>query len=377
MGAPDVDTTCGGSYRHRLPGSGTRSGLQRRHRSRPGDQCQPDHGQCGGKRQRRRPALPGRQRHGRAGLPDNACAVVLTSRVTNNIIANNVAGWDGAGISLQDALNVNIINNTIVSNYTTASAGSALQHPWGSPGQFRGSQSASISYGTTSCPQACRPGEHTEQHGAERESCRRRSPARRTTIRATTATNGTCRTFSLPAVWITMCSGRTARSTSAWAPSAAQYQQNVVALYNAFTTTLAPSQPQTDATTAHGAGLTITGGTGACVAANYWDIGVRGDTGPSNHASGVTLAPMYSVLTRRRGLLRRRIAQHRVQPELRQPVLQRLADSCRSSERRAGPGAAGHLGRHRAQPDLQPDSGRDGGRGQQLDQHAVGARCRC
>ena len=43
--------------------------------------------------------------------------------VTNNIIANNVAGWDGAGVSLQDALEVNIINNTIVSNDTTASAG--------------------------------------------------------------------------------------------------------------------------------------------------------------------------------------------------------------------------------------------------------------
>ncbi len=46
-----------------------------------------------------------------------------TVNVTNNIIANNVAGWDGAGVSLQDALAVNIINNTIVSNDTTASSG--------------------------------------------------------------------------------------------------------------------------------------------------------------------------------------------------------------------------------------------------------------
>src|SRR5207249_8144121 len=44
-------------------------------------------------------------------------------QVTNNIIATNVAGWDGAGVSLQDALAVNIINNTIVSNDTTASSG--------------------------------------------------------------------------------------------------------------------------------------------------------------------------------------------------------------------------------------------------------------
>lgn len=77
----------------------------------------------------------------------------------------------------------------------------------------------------------------------------------------------------------------------------AQYQQNVVPLYNAFTTTLAPTQPSADATTAHGADATITGGTGACVAANDWDIGVRGDTGPTNHGTGVTLAPIYSVLS--------------------------------------------------------------------------------
>ena len=43
--------------------------------------------------------------------------------VTNNIIANNVAGWDGGGVGLLDALAVNFTNNTIVSNDTTASAG--------------------------------------------------------------------------------------------------------------------------------------------------------------------------------------------------------------------------------------------------------------
>src|SRR5260370_12027447 len=46
-----------------------------------------------------------------------------SATVTNNIIANNIAGWDGAGISLEDALAVNIINNTIVSNDATATAG--------------------------------------------------------------------------------------------------------------------------------------------------------------------------------------------------------------------------------------------------------------
>jgi Bacterial Ig domain len=43
--------------------------------------------------------------------------------LTNNIITNNVAGYDGGGVSMQDALKVNLVNNTIVSNDTTASAG--------------------------------------------------------------------------------------------------------------------------------------------------------------------------------------------------------------------------------------------------------------
>ena len=41
----------------------------------------------------------------------------------NNIIANNVAGWDGGGVSIQDGLAVRLINNTIINNDTTASAG--------------------------------------------------------------------------------------------------------------------------------------------------------------------------------------------------------------------------------------------------------------
>ena len=53
-----------------------------------------------------------------------------SASVTNNIIVNNVAGWDGAGISLQDSLNVSIINNTIASNDSLASSG-VLTHSIG------------------------------------------------------------------------------------------------------------------------------------------------------------------------------------------------------------------------------------------------------
>ena len=47
--------------------------------------------------------------------------------VTNNIIANNVAGWDGGGVSMEDALKVSFVNNTVVSNDTTASAGALFK----------------------------------------------------------------------------------------------------------------------------------------------------------------------------------------------------------------------------------------------------------
>ncbi len=43
--------------------------------------------------------------------------------VTNNIIANNVAGYDGGGVSIEDSLKVTFVNNTVSSNDTTASAG--------------------------------------------------------------------------------------------------------------------------------------------------------------------------------------------------------------------------------------------------------------
>ncbi len=51
--------------------------------------------------------------------PNNWYAITLT----NNIIANNVAGYDGGGVSMRDALKLKLVNNTIISNDTTASAG--------------------------------------------------------------------------------------------------------------------------------------------------------------------------------------------------------------------------------------------------------------
>jgi hypothetical protein len=213
--------------------------------------------------------------------------------IINNIIADNVAGWDGAGISLLDALNANIINNTIVSNSTTASAG-VLFTTIGAP--LASSEGTNCIIGTeTSCPQVS-----GLVSIANSSILHANLPATvvcpQNHYQGTTATNGTCKTYSYPLLENNIFWQNSAYYIGVGALSA-QFQQNVVSLYNAFTTTLAPTQPQTDASTAHGAGKTITGGTGACVAANYWDIGVRGDLGPGTHDSGVTLAPIYSVLT--------------------------------------------------------------------------------
>jgi large repetitive protein len=47
-------------------------------------------------------------------------------QVLSNIIVNNVAGFMGGGVSMQDAVNAVLINNTIVNNDTTATAAAAL-----------------------------------------------------------------------------------------------------------------------------------------------------------------------------------------------------------------------------------------------------------
>jgi hypothetical protein len=197
--------------------------------------------------------------------------------ITNNIIADNVAGWDGAGISILDALDVNIAHNTVVANSTTASAGilfTTIGAPLASAAGTDCTQSP-----TTSCPQPA--GLVTIQNSAILAA---NLPATVTCpanhYAGSTATNGTCRTFSYPYLANNIFWDNSAYYIGVGALSA-EYQQNVVSLYSAFTTNLAANQTTT----------------GQCVATSFWDIGARGDTGPTNHGSGVTLAPTYSVLS--------------------------------------------------------------------------------
>jgi hypothetical protein len=202
-----------------------------------------------------------------------------TVNVTNNIITNNVAGWDGAGVSLQDALAVNIVNNTIASNDSTASSGvlfGSLFAPLAStPGT-----NCTTNNGSQSCPQVAGLVSVTNTPVLVANlpsgfSCPQGH-----------GTSGSCSKYSVPLLTSNVIWQNRSFfiGVGDFGPGA-QNQQKVVTLYNSFTTTPAVSQTAT----------------GACPAASYWEIGVRGDTGPSNHSvvdgTTLTLAPTSSVLT--------------------------------------------------------------------------------
>jgi hypothetical protein len=218
-------------------------------------------------------------------------------QVTNNIINNNVAGWDGAGVSLEDSLEVNLVNNTIVSNDTTASSG-ILFSTIGAPlASTQSPPPTTTNNGTTSLPQPA--GLVTMQNSPQLTSSFTTGAITCPTghYSGALATNGTCTKVSYPLLDNNLFWQNRAFNIGVGALSPA-VQQNIVTMFNAISGTPAATQPAADATTANGNGFIITGGTGACTpGATYWDIGVRGDTGPGNHDSGFTLAPTYSVLT--------------------------------------------------------------------------------
>ncbi|HEX9031736.1 MAG TPA: Ig-like domain-containing protein [Streptosporangiaceae bacterium] len=218
----------------------------------------------------------------------NAPAQWYDVTVTNNIIANNVAGWDGGGVSLLDTLKASLVNNTIVSNVTTASAGvltNTLGAPLAStqncpPGGTNAQGLCTVQI-TSSTPQAA--GLVSINNSAILLA---NLPATITCPNpnsdpSVSTTNGSCRAVSYPYLHNDVMYDNSSYYIAVGALSP-QFQQNVVSLYNAFTNTLAGNQTTT----------------GQCLnVANYWDIGVRGDTGPTTHSSGYTLNPQWSVLS--------------------------------------------------------------------------------
>ncbi|PYX89231.1 MAG: hypothetical protein DMG68_05805 [Acidobacteria bacterium] len=201
----------------------------------------------------------------------------------NNIIVNNVAGWDGAGVSLQDALNVNLINNTIVSNDATASSGvlfNSLFAPLSSSPGTNCFQGATPTTPEQSCPQIAGVASTTN------------SPNLIANLAAVTVTCpaghygqnvNDCTKASIPELYNNVIwKNRSFFIGVTGLGSGMQNMQNVVGLFNAFSGTPAASQAKT----------------GDCPnGSSYWEIGIRGDKGPANHNSGYTLAPMHSVLT--------------------------------------------------------------------------------
>jgi hypothetical protein len=197
--------------------------------------------------------------------------------VTNNIIANNVAGWDGAGVSLQDSLNVSILNNTIISNDSLASSGvltTGVGAPEASAPSGNCVQNGPTGASTASCPQS------------SGLTSTLNSSLLTTSLTGLTLTcpNGlpNCKAFSNPKLESNIFWGN--RSFYVGVGNLGQgnlNQQKLISLFDAFTASPAPTQSAT----------------GQCTSGvSYWDIGVRGDTGPSNHGSGFRLSPTYSVL---------------------------------------------------------------------------------
>ncbi|PTB18449.1 hypothetical protein C9I57_22900 [Trinickia symbiotica] len=198
-------------------------------------------------------------------------------KVTNNIIGDNVAGWAGGGVSLQDAVNVSFINNTVVSNDATASSG-VLFNTDGATQANVGPPNCTTVGGETTC----QPITTSTNQPAGLET----APHTANLVTAFAGASGACPAgvsnctqVSSPVIannifW----QNRTFHITVGGLNAGIQGLQNIV--------TLNPTLNQAGHPT------------GYCPAgAVYWDIGVAGDTAASNHGSGFTLSPTYSILT--------------------------------------------------------------------------------
>src|SRR4029077_1682839 len=186
-----------------------------------------------------------------------------TVSVTNNIITNNVAGWDGGGVSLQDALAVNIINNTIASNDSTASSGVLFGSLFAPLASAPGVNCTAGINNEQSCPQVA--GLVSVTNSAILEA---NLPATGFSCPAghgTSGNNGSCRTYSVPlldnnVIW----QNRSFVIGVGNFGTGNQVQQKIVTLLNSSFTG--------PAATPAGSQANI----GTCPTASYWDIGVRG-----------------------------------------------------------------------------------------------------
>src|SRR5579871_3871483 len=201
--------------------------------------------------------------------------------VSNNIIVNNVAGWDGGGVSFEDALAVTFVNNTVASNDSTATAG-VLFNTLGAPLASSQTPGEPTNNGSTSLPQA-----------AGLVSMQNSTPLTAALAGVTLTCpqhNPNCKVYSNPYLANNVFWQNRSFYVGVGAQESSQFQQNLVTLYNAFQPVGLGSIPANQTAT------------GQCVAgSSYWDLGVRGDTGPGQHSKNgsvtMQLSPVYSVLT--------------------------------------------------------------------------------
>ena len=197
-------------------------------------------------------------------------------RVTNNIIANNVAGWDGGGVSLQDSIGVNLINNTIISNDSTASSGTLF-----------GAFFAPLASSPTPCPTdiiganvRCVPLSDPQPAGISSAGHSSELLASITTALTCPTDHPNCSKTSIPILYNDVLWQNRAFHIEVVEPTSGSGSQQ-------STVTLLPALNQ--------------GSTGECIApttaGTYWDIGLRGDHGPTDHSSLFTFNPRASVLT--------------------------------------------------------------------------------
>jgi hypothetical protein len=207
---------------------------------------------------------------------------------TNNIVVNNVAGWDGAGISLEDSTMVNIINNTIAYNSSTASAGTLLTTLGASLASQPPPTSGSGAPCTVNCGSVSKP-QIAGVVAIPNSAILKANLALDPTVicppghfQGTTATNGACKTVSYPLLENNIIWQNSSLYIGVGAFSS-QFQQNVISLFNSFTGSTVVNQTTT----------------GACVnGTQFWDLGVRGDTTPGSAATGnPRLHPTDSVLS--------------------------------------------------------------------------------
>ncbi len=199
---------------------------------------------------------------------------------TNNVVVDNVAGWDGGGVSMQDALKVNFVNNSVLRNDSTAAAG-ILFSAFGAP--------------SASTPPTTPP------------TCNGCTTSPNQVAGLVTMINTPNLTSSLPAGGITCPSIATGNPANPYpAGNCGQVSMPVLA-NNVFwqnrTFYIQVAAPTSSGLTGQQSSVSLIPtlnqtATGQCVTgAQYWDIGVRGDLSATSHNSGFTLNPQRSILT--------------------------------------------------------------------------------